>query len=456
MQIDKQVIDEVNLTLTVELNESDYKDKVEKSLKDYRKKANIPGFRKGNVPMGLIKKMYGKSVLFSEAQELASSSLFDYIKENELDVLGQPLPAENQSPEDIEKDGVFHFAYDVALSPVLDFPLNKRDSIPYYNIEISDEMEDSQIKNMISRVGNYVNVDKSEEKDIIKGRLIEVFSDGTVGVEGISNEDGMIMPSYVKDKDEQKKFIGLGVGDTVTFNPAKAYENNDAEIASLLHIDKEKAKDLNSDFSFEVKEITRYEEAELNQETFDKVLGKDVVKSEEEFRAHVKEGLEKQLAMESDYRFMIDAKEMFLRKKAAGLKFPEKALKRWLAVSSKDGKKKPEDFASQMPAMIEDLKWQLIKEKLVKDNNLEVSEEVINNTAKDITRAQFAQYGMGSVPDDLLENYAKELLSKEESKRNVLDQAMSKAIGAFLKTAVKIKEQSISMEEFGKLYENKK
>ncbi|MDD4713200.1 MAG: trigger factor [Bacteroidales bacterium] len=445
MNVDKQVVDSVNAVVKIQLLKADYQEKVENTLKTYRKKANVPGFRPGNVPVGLIKKMYGKAVLADEVQNAVSQALYDYIKENKLSILGEPLPSETQAEIDFDNQEDFEFSFDIALAPELNFTLNKKDSVPYYNIQITDEMVNEQVKNMAARNGSYIKVEKSEEKDILKGMLTEVQPDGT----GITVEDAVLMPAYFKDEEEKAKMIGLGVGDTVVFNPAKAYDNTESEIASLLHIAKEVAKDITSDFSFEVKEITRYKDGDLNQDLFDQLFGKDTVKTEEEFRIKVKESLESQFAPESDYRLMVDA-EKALVKKLSDIQFPVDFLKRWML--STDKKRNAEEIETEMPKMIEDLKWHLMKEKIVKDNSLTVSEEDLMETAKKVTRAQFAQYGMMSVPDDLLANYAAEMLKKEETKRNILDQAMSTIVAAHLKGVIKLNEKSISVEDFNKLY----
>ncbi|MEA4840372.1 MAG: trigger factor [Bacteroidales bacterium] len=445
MNVDKQVVDSVNAVVKIQLLKADYQEKVENTLKTYRKKANVPGFRPGNVPVGLIKKMYGKAVLADEVQNAISQALYDYIKENKLSILGEPLPSETQAEIDFDNQEDFEFSFDIALAPELNFTLNKKDSVPYYNIQITDEMVNEQVKNMAARNGSYIKVEKSEEKDILKGMLTEVQPDGT----GITVEDAVLMPAYFKDEEEKTKMIGLGVGDTVVFNPAKAYDNTESEIASLLHIAKEVAKDITSDFSFEVKEITRYKDGDLNQDLFDQLFGKDTVKTEEEFRIKVKESLESQFAPESDYRLMVDA-EKALVKKLSDIQFPVDFLKRWML--STDKKRNAEEIETEMPKMIEDLKWHLMKEKIVKDNSLTVSEEDLMETAKKVTRAQFAQYGMMSVPDDLLANYAAEMLKKEETKRNILDQAMSTIVAAHLKGVIKLNEKSISVEDFNKLY----
>lgn len=449
MNVDKQVIDSVNAVVKIQLLKADYQEKVENTLKNYRKKANVPGFRPGMVPAGLIQKMYGKAVLAEAVQDAVSEALYNYIRDNKLNILGEPLPSESQPMVDFDTQVDFDFAFDIALSPELDFTLNKKDSVPYYTITVTDEMVAEQAKSLAARNGSYVKADASEEGDVLKGLLIEIQPDGTVGVEGISVEDAVLMPKYFKNDEEKAKLIGLGVGDTVVFNPAKAYDNAETELASLLKLPKDVAKTVSTDFTFEVKEITRYEEGEANQQLFDQLYGEGVVNSEEEFKAKIREQLESQFAPESDYRFMIDA-EKTLVKKIADVEFPVDFLKRWMLESQK---RTAETIDEEMPKMIEDLKWHLMKEKIVTDNNLTVSEEALLETAKKITRAQFAQYGMMNVPEDLLNGYAADMLKKEDSKRNIIDQSMSAVVANFLKGVVKINEKKISVEDFNKLYE---
>ena len=449
MNVDKQVIDSVNAVVKIQLLKADYQEKVENTLKNYRKKANVPGFRPGMVPAGLIQKMYGKSVLAEAVQDAVSEALYNYIRDNQLNILGEPLPSESQPMVDFDTQEDFDFAFDIALSPELDFTLTKKDSIPYYTITVTDEMVAEQAKSMAARNGSYVKAEATEEADVIKGLLIEVQPDGTIGLEGISVEDAVLTPKYFKNDEEKAKLIGLGVGDTVVFNPAKAYDNTETELASLLKVPKDVAKNVTTDFTFEVKEITRYKEGEMNQVLFDQLYGEGVVTSEEAFKVKIKEQLEAQFAPESDYRFMVDAEKALLNK-AADVAFPVDFLKRWMI----ETQKRPADkIDEEMPKMIEDLKWHLMKEKIVKDNNLTVSEEELLETAKKITRAQFAQYGMMNVPEDLLNGYAADMLKKEESKHNIIDQSMSAVVAGFLKGAVKITDKKISVEDFNKLFE---
>jgi len=446
MQVDKQVIDQVNAVLKIGVVKADYQEKVEQTLKNYRKKAHVPGFRPGNVPAGLINKMYGKAVLAEEVQNMISEALYNYIKENKLSILGEPLPSENQSPIDFSTQENFDFSFDIALSPEIAFTLTKKDAIPYYTIKVTDDMINDQVKNLASRNGNYIQVEKSEDRDVVKGSLIEILADGK---DGISVEDAVLMPAYIKNEEEKDKLIGLSMGDKVVFNPSVAYDNAEGEMASLLRVPKDVAKNVTSDFSFEVKEITRFKEGELSQELFDTVYGKDVVTTEEAFRTKVKESIENQFVPESDYRFMVDAKDVLL-KKLKDVVFPVEALKRWVLATKKE--QTPETIDADMPKMIEELKWHLMKEQIIKENDLAVTEEKLLETAKKVTRAQFSQYGMMNVPDDLLAGYAADMLKKEESRQTILDQAMSTVVATYLKGVVKLSNKLISMEDFNKLY----
>lgn len=446
MNVEKVVIDAVNAQIKINLTRADYQEKVEKTLKTYRQKANIPGFRPGMVPMGLIKKMYAKGVTADEVNKLLSETLFNYIKENDLNLLGEPLPSAEQKTQDLDTQDELEFVFDIALAPELNYTLNKKDTIPYYNIAVTDEMVNAQVKSYAARGGRYEKVEISQEGDSIKGDLKEISeAEDAVHVEG-----ALILPAYFKNDDEKAKMIGVKVGDTVTYNPYKANDGSEAELASLLRLPKEKAKEVTSDFTFEVKEINRFVESDVNQDLFDQIYGKDAVKSEEEFRAKVKEDIAAQFIPESDYRFMVDAEKKLVGK-LSEVAFPVDFLKRWLLAT--DEKKTAESVDADMPKMIEELKWHLMKEDIAKKNDLKVEQQDIMETAKSITKAQFAQYGMANVPDDLLTQYAGEMLKKPEQLRNLEDQALSRKVADFLKNTVKLNVKEISTEEFNKLFE---
>lgn len=448
MNVEKVIIDAVNAQIKITLEKADYQESVNKTLRSYRQKAQIPGFRPGMAPMSLIKKMYEKGVTADELNKTLSDSLFNYIKDNNLNILGEPLPSESQEAQDLDSEGPFEFIFDIALAPELNYTLNKKDSIPYYNITVTEEMVDSQVKAYASRGGRYEKVDAFQMGDSIKGNLVEISE----AEDAVKVEDALMLPSFFKNDEEKAKFEGAKVGDVITYNPHKANDGNEAELASLLRLPKEVAKDVTSDFTFEIKEINRFVEGELNQELFDQIYGEGAVDSLEAFRAKVKEDIASQFVPESDYRFMVDAEEKLVNK-LKDVVFPEAFLKRWLLIA--DNKKTAESIDADMPKMIEELKWHLMKEDIIKKNDIKIENADVLAMAKTITKAQFAQYGMANVPEELLEQYAGEMLKKPEQARNLQDQAMSQKVAEFLKGAVKLTVKEVTTEEFNKLYEKK-
>ena len=450
MNVSLKNIDAVSGIVKLEIVKADYAEQVEKSLRNFRQKANVPGFRKGMVPMGMVKKMYGKHVLVEEINKLVSENLFKYIRENDLHILGEPMPNETeQKPLDFDKEEDFEFCFDVALAPEINIELSKNDKLPFYQVAIDEEMLNNQVNAYRSNFGSYDKVDEVEEKDMVKGTVAEL-ENGAPKEGGIVVEDAVLMPSYLKDEAEKAKFIGAKANTVIVFNPNKAYEGAEAEIASLLKVDKEAVAGLTGDFSFEIKEITRHKKAELNQELFDKVFGEGVVSSEEEFKNKIKDALAEQFTPQSDFKFLLDARDVLVQK-AGELKFADELLKRWLLTANE--KNTPEKLDEDYPQIIEDLKYQLIKENLVKNNNLKVEDADIENFAKRVAKAQFAQYGMLSVPEEVLANYAKDMLKNKQTLQNVIDRAVEEKLAAWLKEQVELDVKEVSAEEFNKLFE---
>ena len=450
MNVSLKNIDAVSGIVKLEIVKADYAEQVEKSLRNFRQKANVPGFRKGMVPMGMVKKMYGKHVLVEEVNKLVSENLFKYINENKLNVLGEPMPNETeQQPINFDTQEDFEFCFDVALAPEIKIELSKGDKLPYYQVAIDEEMLNQQVDAYTANFGSYDAAEEVEEKDLVKGTIAEL-ENGSPKEGGIVVEDAVLMPSYMKDEAEKAKFIGAKANTVIVFNPNKAYEGAEAEIASLLKVDKEAVAGLTGDFSFEIKEITRHKKAELNQELFDKVFGEGVVSSEEEFKNKIKDALAEQFTPQSDFKFLLDAREVLVQK-AGELKFADDLLKRWLLAANE--KNTAEKLDEEYPKIIEDLKYQLIKENLVKGNNLKVEDADIENFAKRVAKAQFAQYGMLSVPEDVLANYAKDMLKNKQTLQNVIDRAVEEKLAAWLKEQVELDVKEVSAEEFNKLFE---
>lgn len=448
MNIVRKDIDSSNAVLTLSIEKADYAEKVEKTLRDYRKKANVPGFRPGMVPVGLLKKMYGKSIMAEEINKIISDELFGYIRENNINILGEPLPSDDDKDIDFGTQENFEFSFDLGLAPEFEVELTGKDKVDYYNIAVSEEMIENQVKSYTSRFGKYTQEEEVVEKDMVKGELLEL-ADGKVNEDGHKISDAVLTPAYMKDEEIKAKFVGAKKGDVIVFNPMKAFEN-EAEISSLLKISKDEAKHITSDFQITIDGITRYVESEVNQELFDKVYGEGAVATEEEFRAKIKASIAENLVQDSEYKFGVDARDMLV-KKFDSLVFPDAFLKRWLLATNKN--LTAETLEEDFPKMIEDLKWQLIKDKLAKKNEVKVEAEDVDAYAKQVARAQFAQYGMVGLDDAILENYAKDMLKKEDTLKSIIDRVAENKILASVKTAVKLTEKEISIEDFNKLFE---
>jgi len=451
MNIELTNIDAVNATLSVQVAKADYSEKVEKTLRDYRKKANIPGFRPGQVPLGLLKKMYGKSVVAEEVNKLISDTLYNYIKDNNLPVLGEPLPSEKEEEVfnfDGEED--FTFTFDLGLSPDFKVDFTKKDKIKYYAITPDEKMLENQVKSYTGRFGSYLQEETVEENDMLKGAAVESDAKGKATEGGLTVENAVLTPAYVKDKKNQAKFIGAKKGDVITFNPQKAFDNNEAEISSFLKIKKEEVANFTGNISFTIEGITRYKESAIDQTLFDKVFGEGAVKSEAEFMAKIKDGLQETLASDSDYKFGIDLKDAIL-KKMKNVELPEAFLKRWLLAANKE--LTPEKLDEEFAQTLDGLRFQLAKDKIAKAKDLKVEPEDINSFAKKVAKAQFAQYGMHSVPDDMLENYAKDMLKNKEAVNSIFERAMEEKVVAAVKDAVTLDIKEISIDDFNKLFE---
>ena len=451
MNVSLQNIDKVSALLTVKLEKADYQPQVDKSLKNIRQKAQVPGFRPGMVPMSLVKKMYGKSVIADEVNKLLSEKVYAYIKDNNINILGEPMPNEEKQPDiDFDTMEEFEFVFDIALAPEFKAEVSDQDKVDYYTIEVTDEMVENQIKAYTQRNGKYEKVDAYEENDMLKGLLAELDDEGNTKEGATQVEGAVMMPSYMKNDEQKAIFANAKVNDVLVFNPNTAYEGNAVEMASLLKIDKEAAAEVKGNFSFQVEEVTRFVNGELNQEIFDQVFGKDVVKTEEEFRAKVKESIAAQFVADSDYKFLIDVRKV-LTDKVGKLEFPDALLKRVMLVNNKD---KGEEFVNEnYDKSIEELTWHLIKEQLVKENDIKVEQDDVINMAKEATKAQFAQYGMLTIPDDILENYAKEMLKKKESIDGLVNRVVETKLAAALKGKVTLENKTVSMEEFNKMFE---
>ena len=447
MNIQFEAPDKINGVLTITVEKEDYNEKVEKTLKDYRKRANVPGFRPGMAPMGMIKKQYGAAVKVDEINRLLGDKLMEYIRENKIQMLGEPLPNEKQVEQDLAQDGPFTFVFDIAVAPEFKAELTAKDKIDFYTIKVDDKLIDDQVQMYASQAGEFVKADVFSGNDTLTGDLRQLDSKGNTVEGGITTDSAMIMPAYLKDEKQRKLFDKAKAGDIITFNPKKAYPDNDAEIAAMLKVDKEQVKDLKSDFSFQVTEIRHFQPAEVNQALFDRVFGEGTCKDEKAFRQKISDMVSAQLVQNSDYKFLMDVRA-YLEKKVGDLQFPEALLKR-VMLNNKD---KGADFVEQnFEGSIRELKWHLIKEQIVAASGIKIEDADLKAVAKEAIRAQFAQYGMQNVPDDVLENYAAEQLKKRENVDNFVDRAIDVKLIETLKKVVKLNEKAVSLEDFNKM-----
>ena len=444
--------DKVNGLMTITVEEADFKENVEKTLKNYRKKANVPGFRPGQVPMSLIKRQVGTSVKVDEINKLIGQEIYKYVNENKIQMLGEPLPSDKQEPVDVEKDGPYTFVFDIAVAPEFEVKLSGRDKVDYYTIAVDDKLIDQQVEAFASRAGHYDKVETYAENDMLKGDLRELDADGNTKEDGIVVEGAVMLPNYIKVDDQKKIFDGAKLGDILTFNPKKAYPENNGEIGALLKISREEAENITSDFSYQITEISRYVKAEVNQELFDQIYGKDAVKDEKTFREKIAADLKGQLAVNSDLKFLQDLRA-HCEKKAGKLEYPDALLKRIMLNNNKD---KGEDFVEKnYEASLKELTWHLIKEQLVSAAEIKVEDADVKEAAKEAARAQFAQYGMTNVPDEYIENYANDMLKKKEYVDGLVDRSIDSKLIAAFKNVVKLNEKEVSLDEFNKLAEGK-
>ena len=454
MNISFENPDKVSGVLTLTIEKEDYQGDVEKTLKDYRKKANIPGCRPGQAPMGLIKRQFGASVKADTINKIISEKLNGYITDNKLNMLGEPMANEKQVPQDLETDGPFTFIFDIAVAPEFNIELNGDDTIDYYDIDVDDKLVSQQVEMFQSRAGHYDKVEEYDaaQNDMLKGDLRELDADGNAKEDGIVVEAAVLMPEYIKVDDQRKLFDGAKLGSVITFNPKKAYPENNAEIKSLLKIDDAKAEELTSDFTFLVTEISRYIKAEVNQELFDQIYGKDTVKDEADFRQKIQDGIKAQLVNDTDYKFLLDVRA-YAENKVGELTFPDALLKRIMLNNNKD---KGEDFVNEhYDASVKELKWSLIKNQLVKAAGFKIEDADIKSVAKEAARVQFAQYGMTNVPEEYLEKYANDMLKNEKYIDNLVERAIDVKLVDSLKKIVKLNKKTVSLEDFNKMMQEK-
>lgn len=447
MNVTMNKLDNVNATLTVALEEKDYQDKVKKALREINQNRPEPGFRPGKVPAGLIQKKYGKAVKYDVINREVADAIYNYIKENEIQVLGNPVPVKNDDFNLDDKD--FTFEFKVGIAPAIDTHVNKEMHIPYYTIEVSEDMIQRQDEMLRRRYGSQVPGDTVEPNALVKGVITELDENGAPKAEGIVVENGIVSPQYFKSDEQRDLFIGKHVGDVVRFNPAATCEGNEAELSSMLGIAKEETAAHHGDFNLEIKEIIVLKPAEDGEEYYTNVFGKDKVHDAEEYKAALKDMIANQLQADSNYRFTIDGKDVIL--KAVGdIELPDAILKDYL--KQQDEKLNDENIDAEYDRLRPDLVWQLVREAMAKQLEVKVTRDDALELAKAIAQNQFAQYGMSGLPDDVLTKYAEDMLNNDKTREQIFNQAVDSRLWAEIKQTVTVDDKTVSVEDFNALF----
>ena len=447
MKVTFENADKVNGLMTLEVEEADYQAEVEKELKSYRKRAQVPGFRPGMVPMGMIRRQYGTAVKVEVINKVMGQEIYKYINDNNIHMLGEPMPSDKQVPVDVEGAAPYTFVFDIAVAPDFKIELGSDDHIEYDEIDVDDKLIDQQVQAYAQRSGHYEKADSYEANDLLYGDLRQLDANGETLEGGITVERALIMPDYIKADDQKKIFEGCKPGDILTFNPRKAYESN-AELKGLLKMDDaEEAGKVESDFSYQVTEISRYVPAEINQQLFDQVFGEGTCADEKAFREKIAEGLRITMAANSDFKFLQDVRR-YCEQKVGEQTYPTELLKRIMKNNNRD---KGEDYVERNFDMsIKELNWHLIKEQLATANEIQIEDADVKEAAKSAARQQFAQYGMTDLPDEYYENYAEDLLKKREMVDNFVDRSLDMKLTQALKNVVTLDRKTVSLDEFNK------
>ena len=451
MNITRENIDALNGKIRLTIEKTDYQTSVEDVLKDYRKKVSMPGFRPGKVPAGLVKKMYGKAILVDEVNKLISSNLSKYMVDEKLDILGEPLPSDDQAEIDWDTAEDFEFIFDIGYAPEVNVKFDKRNKYAYNVINVADEMIDEQVKAYTNQHGETVPTDVVTNDETVRGDIAQLDAEGNVVEDGLGAEMALISVAVIKDEEIKKQFEGKKVGDTVVFDLRKAYPN-DTELSYLLNIEKEAAAEVSGDFKIEIKEINKFVEAEVNEEFFKKLYGEETeIKDEAAFRSKIANEIKAAYVPSSDYKFTLDVRDALVAK--ANLEFPEAFLKRWLAATNKELTE--EQIESDFENFLTDLKWQVIKENIIKENELKVEDAEVIELAKEVAAAQFRQYGLFDIPAEHLDGFVQQMLSKDDERSRLYQKKMEDKVIEVIKSKVTVEEKENTKEEFDALFATK-
>lgn len=437
--------------VTVKIEKADYADAVKKELKHIASQVEMPGFRKGKAPKPFVEKRYGLQTKMEQVDKLINSSLTNYIKENNLEILGEPMVSEKQPELDIVKGDDFEFVFDVALAPEFDITLDSNDHVDFYDIEVTDEQIQEQVEMFTRQAGHHENVEEYADRDIIRGVLAEQDAEGNPLENGIHVEKASLMPTYFKDEAQKALFEGAKVGSVITMNPALAH--GEEEAASLLRIKKEEVADHKGNFTFQVEEISRFVPAELNQEFFDSVFEDGEVTTEEQFRNKVGELLKTQRVADADYKYLQDLRK-HCEEKVGELEYNRELLKKFMVQNMKKDEKEhtEEAIEKEFEASLKGLKWHLIREKLVKAFDIKVSQDEVREQAIKMARVMFLRYGMPNVPEEYVTQYADKMMEDQEQLHRIIDQCVDASIVENSKKAVTLEHKSIALADFQKFF----
>lgn len=446
MNIVREDLNEGSALLKIQITPGDYADKVNTSIEKYRKTARIPGFRPGKVPVSLVKKQFGKSLLAEELNKVVSESLFQYINTNNLEILGQPIPAKEEVKGDFENPSDFEFSYEIALTPVFEVPLTKTTKFTYNKVDVNNELIGKQIDDLRRRYGKLVSSEKVGDTDMILAQFTELNDDETEKEGGIVNSSTISM-EFVEDKTAKKALKGKKIGDVVVVDP-KAVSRGESDTAAMLGVKPEDLQGVGSKFALKINEIKHIELAELNQELFDKLFAVGEVKSEEELKTRVQKDLEEMFSNDSDRLMMRDAYKYLIDN--TKLNLPADFLKRWILLSS-ENQVSAEEVETTYPDYEQSMKWQLIQGKIFKDNNLQLKQEEVVDYTKDLILKQYAQYGIPAPEDKELIASAQQVLANKDESSRIFDMIAETKLIEYIKSTVKLSDKKVSYEDFVEL-----
>ena len=444
MNITQEKINDLNAVVKIKIAPEDYTEKVDKTIKEQAKKANLPGFRKGMVPPAHIKKMYGRSILVEEINNLLSETLNKHLTDNKVEILGQPLPVMDDSKEfKWDYTDEFEFDYELGLAPAIDLNLSSKDKFTQYVVKADEETLAARIKNIRKSYGKMTNPEVSAEEDVLYAELAQLSADGSVFEGGIT-QTGSIRLDQVTDKKILKSLIGLKKDDVVTLDVQKAFDKNEVIIAKLLNISEEDAKDLQSKFQVTVKNVNRLEEADLNQEFFDKLFGAGEVTDEAGFTARITEEIESMFKQDADRKLQND---MYTKlTDSVKIDLPDEFLRKWLKATNE--KLTDEELAEGYDDFAKNLKWTLIENKLIKDNNIEIKYEDVFQTAKQRLDAQFRMYSPAPMPEDQLAQYTATFLKEKDNANRIFDEVKAIKVFEHIQSVATLDQKEIAYNKF--------